>query len=425
MAARRVLSIVGEDIHYAALLARRCPVIACAIFVTVAVFAGWNAGAFAFINAMLLRSPAGDRIGFFRIITKHGSLSAGNWSDRRISSEEYTAYRNASRSIADLSAEITIYRTPVRWAGTLFDTSLALVSCNQFSIYAVAEPMLGRKLDEHDCNQSALPVAVISEECWRGSLASDPSAVGSRISVMGRDTLVIGVMPAGISGIMGVHMWLPNQPAMAASGGPLIVSGRLRPGHTRSELYEALNGTAQRLNQRRGSRITQIRIADGSPIDTILSGGGIGRGIGSLIMGVITLLLVCLLLALLLLVLSRELAIRQKIATRLLLCTSHGRLVRMLVFEIAFLSALAGLVAVPFARWLPGVLGSILAPGVPEYFFRSDHLVSAFVAALVIVAIGVTGFPLPRVFDRANSFVHRVAGTGRLIEFPRQIPIEN
>ena len=56
-------------------------------------------------------------------------------------------------------------------------------------------PMRGRAFT-HEDTQAANPPALISEALWRSQFGADPSIVGRRVSVEGKPTEIVGVMPA-------------------------------------------------------------------------------------------------------------------------------------------------------------------------------------------------------------------------------------
>ena len=58
------------------------------------------------------------------------------------------------------------------------------------------QPVLGRWLEETDEQSGAQPVAVISHSLWTRSFGADPEILNRSIKLDGRETTIVGVMPA-------------------------------------------------------------------------------------------------------------------------------------------------------------------------------------------------------------------------------------
>ena len=58
-------------------------------------------------------------------------------------------------------------------------------------------PFLGRTFRSDEGRPGAAPTVVVSQSFWRGHLDSDPQAVGRSITLNGKPTAIVGVMPAG------------------------------------------------------------------------------------------------------------------------------------------------------------------------------------------------------------------------------------
>ena len=118
----------------------------------------------------------------------------------------------------------------------------ALVSANFFSLLGV-RPALGRGfLAAEDQPGSAAAVVVVSHAMWQQRLGADPAVVGQTLTLDGRAFTVVGVAPAGFSGILAgftPEFWTPLVMHDAISPGLnaaerrqhwLLGLGRFRPG---------------------------------------------------------------------------------------------------------------------------------------------------------------------------------------------------
>ena len=87
-----------------------------------------------------------------------------------------------------------------------------MVSANFFSILGI-RPTLGRGfLPEDDRAATAAPAVVLSHALWEQRFGSDPAIVGKNLTLNGRDFTVVGVAPAGFTGLLAgfsPQLWTP------------------------------------------------------------------------------------------------------------------------------------------------------------------------------------------------------------------------
>ena len=116
-----------------------------------------------------------------------------------------------------------------------------VVTANYFTVLGV-NPAMGRGFIPEEDRQ-AVPVAVLSHGFWERSLGSDPAIVGRTITLNRTPFTVVGVAPAGFTGVFlgqGPAVWLPAamhdvvQPGFTfynqRRGTFLFSFGRLKPG---------------------------------------------------------------------------------------------------------------------------------------------------------------------------------------------------
>ena len=97
--------------------------------------------------------------------------------------------------------------------------------------------MIGRALAEEDLAPSN--ATVISYGLWQRAFASDPAALGKALRVGGRPYTIVGVAPAGFTGVVTgqpVDLWVPMtswmDPRSLQNPGALMfrVMARRKPG---------------------------------------------------------------------------------------------------------------------------------------------------------------------------------------------------
>ena len=126
------------------------------------------------------------------------------WQDRAGSLASLEAFDGTNLTLTELGAAERVSATDVT-PGLL-------------TLLGVA-PAHGRPFDANDIGR---PVAIISDEFWRGKLAADPAVIGRQIMLGGRAHTVVGVLPSRFSFALNRSaIWrpLPLTPAQAARAG--------------------------------------------------------------------------------------------------------------------------------------------------------------------------------------------------------------
>jgi putative ABC transport system permease protein len=110
----------------------------------------------------------------------------------------------------------------------------AAATASLFSTLGV-RPLLGRlPLPEED-KSGASPVTLLTEHLWRERFGADPSVVGSSISVDGKPSVVVGVLPASFVFERSPELWTTfelNEDLTARQNRFLAVLARLGPGES-------------------------------------------------------------------------------------------------------------------------------------------------------------------------------------------------
>src|SRR5580698_4370934 len=97
------------------------------------------------------------------------------------------------------------------------------VSGNYFSTLGV-QPMAGRLLKPEDDRPESPPVAVMGYQFWQNYFASDPSIVGSKLTINRLPFTLVGITPPGFFGAKleadPAELWIPlhQQPAFKGQG---------------------------------------------------------------------------------------------------------------------------------------------------------------------------------------------------------------
>ncbi len=263
--------------------------------------------------------------------------------------------------------------------GTSFDNLLRLqtengspqrtvgeyVTANYFSELGV-QPAMGRFIGPEDDPRSQ-NVAVVSWNCWRNALRSDPRVIGERIFVQNQPVTVVGVAPAGFSGPrieVATDVWLLRKP----TEGTLAMLARLKPGDTleqaRAEMAVLYRFTIEERAARSSDPLVRKLKVEIEPA---------GSGFNSvrdrfgkpllILMSVVALLLLITCVNLASLLLARGTTREREFAVRAGLGASRTRLVIQVLTESLLLSVSGTLIGLLLAYFGTNTLMRMLASG--------------------------------------------------------------
>lgn len=232
------MASLWHDMRYGVRMLRKSPQFTAIALITLGIGIGANTIMFSVADMLLFR-PLG--------ITEPDELVCCGIRDFPMSYSTYLALRNNNHAFRDLMVQDEGCPVTVVHQDTAKQMTAMFVSGNYFSFLGVA-PMLGRGFLADEDRQDASPVAVLSHRTWQ-HLGMDPAVVGRFLRVNGTPCQIVGVAPAGFSGmsLAGPDFWLPmgsylttmrlsrgmSKPPAHASDlgypGWLTVTGRLRP----------------------------------------------------------------------------------------------------------------------------------------------------------------------------------------------------
>jgi predicted permease len=339
-----------------------------------------NTTIFSFVNALLIRpAPVEAPTELWQVWRV--SLKSRSALERyhAMSYPGYTYFRDHNKSFASLAAFDP--ETPfVSWNRNGMGQSIQcqFVSGDFFSVCRIKMP-LGRAFNsEEDRQPGAVPVAVVSERFWRTSLGSEPGIIGQSINLNGTSLTVIGVAPAGFTGLLAglsPDIWAPFMMASSVLHDPewhtrtgsysLFGIGRLRSGIKPAQAEAELTGLTRQLEQIDPQHHKNSAAAVFPNTMVPAPFRGFVGSFTAILMGAVFMVLLIACANAANLMLARAVARRREMAVKASLGASRPRLIRQFLTESVIIGLLGGGLGLLMTVWFVPVLMRLTPPTLP------------------------------------------------------------
>jgi predicted permease len=395
MRTRERWDALWHDTRYAARRLLHEPAITAFMLCTLALGIGINVTAFSVVDRVLLRGPEHVREPE-RLVRLYSRVDQPPLGPQTLPWLPYTAFatlRAGMRTIEGMAA----YRVDETMVGSGASSQMRPVSrtsSDMFDLLGV-RPLHGRFFD---ANEDAAELAVLGESFWRTSLGSDPAIVGKAIAIDDRSFTVIGIAPAGFTGVgLGrVDAWTPISSAARNSQNMHLVA-RLRPGVTAAAVAADVSALRVQVEETLPSWARWLRGASylAAPIRYDNNARESFESVMArwlVAISAIILFISCANVANLLL--ARLARRRRELAVRVALGSGRGRMIRLLALEgllLALGAAAVGLVVTTLAE--PVVKGALFPGGSWTFSVVDWRIQGAVILLTLLTALLVSVVP--------------------------------
>jgi putative ABC transport system permease protein len=366
------MNAVLGDFRFALRVLGKSPAFLAVAIVTLALAIGVNSAVFSLINGLILKPLIPHKPA--EVVSVFTARKESNRDYRQFSYTEFRTLAEARDAFSDVTAVNFSLAGIARGQEPMRRAFIFLVSDNFFHFMGV-QPAGGRFFTPEEGRPNAnIPVVVASYGLWQ-RMGGTPDFVGSTLRLNGRPHTVIGISPAGFSGISGLiapEVWLPlglhtEINSAFSDGGQVLdlnnpknytlnVMARLQPGLTLDTVKPRLPVIAQRLtaiqpHDALGTRELQVLAPSRFSISTTPSDDGPLGLMSVLLAGMAAIVLLIASLNLINMILARGTARSREIAMRLAIGATRWQIVRQLLVEGLVLSIAGGLVGLALAAW--------------------------------------------------------------------------
>jgi predicted permease len=424
------MEMLLQDLRYSLRMLRKSLGFTALAVLSLALAIGANTTIFTFVSALLFRPPAVSDGGKLLEVMQRNTKESGIFGHLPLAYPDYIYYRDHNQVFSGTAAFDGEMR-PTSWSqadgGEI--TQVQLVSSNFFAVLGV-DPVLGRGFLPEEERTTAPPVAMLSHSFWLHRLGADPNVLAKSLTLNGATFSVVGVAPAGFTGIVignEPDMWVPLGATPQITHDPNFLNnfgsdwlfgvGRLKQDVSRKQARANLILVSHSLQQEHPAEHVNLEAATFAvqmipePYRLVVG------GFTGLLMAIaaIVLLIACMNVANLLLV--RFSTRHRDFAVRSALGATRRRLIRQTLTETILLSLLgasAGLVA---AKWLVPALLALKPSALPIRIDAPlDWRVFGFTAAVALFAGTVFGL-LPVLKTSRFELVSALKGEGYIARF--------
>jgi predicted permease len=357
-----------EDLRYTLRRLSKSPGLAATAILSIGLGIAANATIFSMVSKFVLRSaPVSDPGTLISLYTTHD----GDQCCNSFSQPLFFDVRDQAKSFSGVAAYYELLPASISGSGEPQRVWGQEATSNFFDV-AQLPTTLGRGFAN---NEERLPVIVLSYRLWQRRFAADPGIVGRAITLSGHPFTVVGVAPPSFRGldlILDPEFWVPlgNLEQLAANVPDrnsrffhwLRVTGRLKPGVTRTEAIAELNVLAQRLAK------AHPETDKGGGFRTEQAGSLAPRDKSTMLMflaalSVVVFLVLCIACANVANLLLAQAASRQReMAVRITLGATRGRLLRQMLAESLLLALAGGVFGCIISLWATQALSAFHLP---------------------------------------------------------------
>jgi putative ABC transport system permease protein len=397
----------SDDVRFAVRMMLKNPGFTAVALITLVLGIGANTAIFSVVNAVLLRSLPYQDPG--RLLAVYGSSPQQGMEQWPLCAADVLDLKTRN----DVFEKLAVYsdnQFTISGAGDPEQVHGMTVSSEFFQALGVS-PLAGRVFIDQDGQPGTDSVVVISQGLWRRRFGSAPGILGQAITLHGRPSTVVGVMPSSFEFLSNdIDLWVSFKLDPPGRRGPFFLYGlgRLKPGATTPQARAQLD-TIARLVQDRTPNLPSNWTFTAEPLNELLVGDM--RPALLALLGAVGFVLLIASVNVASLMLARSAAREKEIAIRKALGASRLRIARQLLTESLFLALIGGAAGLAVAVWGAGLLAKLAPGNIPRL---SEISIDGRVLSFTLIASLLSGaiFGLVPAFRGSRSSIGEMLKEG-------------
>ena len=371
-----------KDIRYGIRSLLKRPGFTAVALITLALGIGANSAIFSVVNAVLLRPlpfPQSEQIALLEGINPPAGITQSN-----MSVPDFADWQKQNQVFEQLAGFVT--GGALLASGDETERVRGTAVTTDFFPLFRTNAAKGRTLVADDSQKGREPVAVLGYGLWQRRFGADRNVIGTKVTISGKSTTIVGVMPPGFDYPAQSEVWVPFplDPAAERRDNRFVsVIARLKPGVTPAQAQAQMDTINLRLAQSYHEtnngwtvKVTNLRerLVGAMRLSLLVLLGAVA----------FVLLIACANVANLLL--ARATVQAKEMALRAALGASRWRIIRQLLTESTLLSIAGGGIGLLLSVWLTKLLISVSPPNTPRFDeIKPDARVLMFTIALTLL----------------------------------------
>lgn len=428
-----IVDALLQDLRYTLRTFGRNPGLIAAAVACLALGIGANATIVGVVDTLLFRPPAhvADPARVVRLYFRTTSRVFGTSTGSVRPYPLFTAIGDSVRAFGEVAAFTGARATSIGRGPDARSAQVDLVSGSYFSLLGV-KPALGRFYAPDEDHPGGPAVVVLAYGFWTREFGGDAGVLGRQLHLGRNVYTVIGVAPAGFSGVnlQPVDLWAPLAVATpdviggswATAGSPwwlnrgasfVQIIGRLRPGATVPQAAQQATIVFRAENAMSGGENDPTAVALIGPVQRargpeMSQDAKVSTWLAAV--SVIILLIACANVANLLL--ARAIYRQREVAVRLVMGAGRGRLARQLLTESVVLGLAGGAGALLLTLWVEPLARALFLPNIPPSAVAVDGRNILFMAVVALFTGLLAGLAPALQASRADLTPALKSGTG-------------
>jgi predicted permease len=383
-----LMRAIWQDIRFGARMLAKHPGFTAIAVLTLALGIGANTAIFSLVSQVLLRRLPVQNPSELVVLRSPGPMRGHVWSDGdEAQSFSYPMYKGLRDTNSIFSGMLARFAVPASIAsrGQTERGSGELVSGNYFDVLGL-RPAMGRLFTPDDDRvPGAQPVVILSHAYWTRRFGGDPSVLNQTLLVNNTPLTIIGIAPAGFTGIqvgqsadVFVPLMMKGQMTPERNGLEewdnywLAILARRKPGLSLAQAEAGINAVYRPLLQEQLAQINgwdpqkrqkflekKVLLVPGAKGRTTLQSDSGQPLIALFVMVALVLLIACTNVANLLL--AQGAARQRELAIRAAMGASRGRMIQQLLAESLLCALAGGAAGLLIGAWLMNLLTPMVA----------------------------------------------------------------